>query len=59
MNTLNMTLFLIGIFMLIIGIAFSTRSLINVVFKTALLISSVYVILYALYLSNILLIVSK
>lgn len=59
MNILNVYLLLIGIFMSIMGIVWSKKSWINVFIKILYLVSGIYLILYALYLSNILLVVHK
>ena len=59
MNILNVYLLLIGIFMSIMGIVWSKKNWINVFIKILHLVSGAYLILYALYLSNILLVVHK
>lgn len=59
MNILNVHLLLIGIFISIMGIAWSKKNWINIFIKILYLASGIYLILYALYLSNILLVVHK
>lgn len=59
MNILNVYLLLIEIFMSIMGIVWSKGNWINVFVKILHLVSGTYLILYSLYLSNILLIVHK
>ena len=59
MSVLNIILLIIGIFVLIIGISWSKKDWINFIVKLILLASGGYVSFYALYLSNILIILNK
>ena len=59
MNTLNIILLVIGILILILGIIWSKKSWANVFIKIILITSGVYVSWYALYLSNILIVIKK
>ena len=59
MNTLNIILLVIGILILILGIIWSKKSWSNVFIKLLLIASGVYVSWYALYLSNILIVIKK
>lgn len=59
MNILNIILLLIGFFILILGISWSKKSWLNFIIKLLLLASGVYIAAYALYLSNILIILNK
>ena len=59
MNVLNIILLIIGIFILIMGISWSKKDWINFIVKLILLASGCYVSLYALYLSNILIILNR
>ena len=59
MNTLNIILLVIGILILILGIIWSKNSWVNVFIKLLLIVSGVYVSWYALYLSNILIVIKK
>ena len=59
MNTLNIILLIIGIFILILGISWSKKNWTNFIIKLLLLASGGYIAVYALYLSNILIILNK
>ena len=59
MNILNIILLVIGILILILGIIWSKKSWANVFIKIILIASGVYVSWYALYLSNILIVINK
>lgn len=59
MNTLNIILLVIGILILILGIIWSKKSWTNVFIKLLLIASGAYVGWYALYLSNILIVINK
>lgn len=59
MSISNIILLIIGIFILILGIAWSKKNWTNLIFKLLLLASGGYVAVYALYLSNILIILNK
>lgn len=59
MNTLNIILLVIGILILILGIIWSKKSWTNVFIKLLLIASGVYLGWYALYLSNILIVINK
>ena len=59
MNTLNIILLIIGILILILGIIWSKESWTNIFIKLLLIASGVYVGWYALYLSNILIVINK
>ncbi len=59
MNTLNIILLDIGISILILGVIWSKKNWINVLIKLLLMGSGIYLGWYALYLSNILIVVHK
>lgn len=59
MSVLNIILLVIGIFVFIMGISWSKKNWLNFIIKLLLLASGGYVTWYALYLSNILIIVNK
>ena len=59
MNILNIILLIIGIFNLIMGITWSKKNVLNLVFKLLFLAGGGYLIFYALYLSNILIVLNK
>lgn len=59
MNISNIILLIIGIFILILGITWSKKNWTNLIIKLLLLASGGYVAVYALYLSNILIILNK
>ena len=48
-----------GIFNLIVGITWSKKNVINFVFKLLFLVSGGYLVFYALYLSNILIVLNR
>lgn len=59
MSISNIILLIIGIFILILGITWSKKNWTNLIIKLLLLASGGYVAVYALYLSNILIILNK
>lgn len=59
MSVSNIILLIIGIFILILGITWSKKNWTNLIIKLLLLASGGYVAVYALYLSNILIILNK
>ena len=59
MSISNIILLIIGIFILILGITWSKKNWTNLIIKLLLLTSGGYVTVYALYLSNILIILNK
>lgn len=59
MNILNIILLIMGIFNFIIGITWSKNNAINFVFKLLFLAGGGYLVFYALYLSNILIVLNK
>lgn len=59
MSVLNIILLIIGILILILGIIWSKKSWANVFIKLLLIASGIYVSLYALYLSNIFIVINK
>ena len=59
MSISNIILLIIGIFILILGITWSKKNWTNLIIKLFLLTSGGYVAVYALYLSNILIILNK
>jgi hypothetical protein len=59
MNILNIILLIMGIFNLIDGIIWAKKNVINLVFKLLFLVSGGYLVFYALYLSNILIVLNK
>lgn len=59
MNIFNVILLVVGIFNLLMGIAWTKKNTINLVLKIMLLFGGVYLSFYAFYLSGILLIISS
>lgn len=59
MNILNIILLIMGIINLIAGIIWSKKNVINFVFKLLFLTGGGYSVFYALYLSNILIVLNK
>lgn len=59
MNILNIILLIIGILNLIVGILWKKDSILNFVFKLLFLAGGGYLVFYALYLSNILIVLNK
>lgn len=59
MNFLNTILLIIGIYILIVGIIWSKKNWLNLIVKLTLLASGGYVAIYALYLSDILIVLNK
>ena len=59
MNILNIILLIMGIFNIIVGIAWTKNGVIDFVFKLLFLAGGSYLVFYALYLSNILIVLNK
>ena len=59
MNILNIILLIMGIFNLIVGVAWTKNGVIDFVFKLMFLVSGGYLVFYALYLSNILIVLNR
>ncbi len=59
MNILNIILLIMGIFNLIVGVAWTKNGVIDFVFKLLFLVSGGYLVFYALYLSNILIVLNR
>ena len=59
MNILNIILLIIGIFNLIVGIVWTKNGVIDFIFKLLFLAGGGYLVFYALYLSNILIVLNK
>lgn len=59
MNILNIILLIMGILNLIMGIVWSKKNVANFVFKVSFLAGGGYLVFYALYLSNILIVLNK
>lgn len=59
MSVVNIILLIIGIFIFVMGITWSKKDLINFILKLLLLASGGYVAIYALYLSNILIVLNR
>lgn len=59
MNILNIILLIMGIFNFIVGITWTKKNIINFVFKLLFLAGGGYLVFYALYLSNILIVLNK
>lgn len=59
MNILNITLLIIGVYILTVGILWSKRNWVNMMVKLIFIASGGYIALYALYLSNILIVLNK
>ena len=59
MNILNIILLIMGIFNLIVGIAWTKNGVIDFVFKLLFLAGGSYLVFHALYLSNILIVLNK
>ena len=59
MNILKIILLIMGIFNLIVGITWTKKNVINFVFKLLFLAGGGYLVFYALYLSNILIVLNK
>ena len=59
MNILHIILLIMGIFNLIVGIAWTKNGVIDFVFKLLFLAGGSYLVFYALYLSNILIVLNK
>ena len=56
---MNIILLIIGIFIFVLGISWSKNDWINFIVKLLILASGGYVAIYALYLSNILLVLNR
>lgn len=59
MNVMNIILLIIGIIILVFGIGWTKKNWINFIIKLLLLASGGYVAIYALYLSNILVVLNR
>lgn len=59
MSVVNIILLIIGIFIFVMGITWSKKNWINFILKLLLLASGGYVAIYALYLSNILIVLNR
>lgn len=59
MKILNIILLIMGIFNLIIGITWTKDNIIDFVIKLLFLAGGGYLVFYALYLSNILIVLNK
>ena len=59
MSVMNIILLIIGIFIFVMGITWSKKNWINLILKLLLLASGGYVAIYALYLSNILIVLNR
>ena len=59
MSVLNIILLVIGILILILGIIWTKKSWANVLIKLILIANGIYLGWYALYLSNILIVINK
>ena len=59
MNILNITLLIIGVYILTVGILWSKRNWVNMMVKLIFIASGGYIAIYALYLSNILIVLNK
>ena len=59
MSVMNIILLIIGIFIFVMGITWSKKDWINFILKLLLLASGCYVAIYALYLSNILIVLNR
>lgn len=59
MNILNIILLIMGILNLIVGIKWEKNNVINFVFKLLFLAGGGYLVFYALYLSNILIVLNR
>ena len=57
MNLYNIVLLMIGLFVFIMGITWSKKNWLNTIIKIILILSSLYLVYYSLYLSNIFIIV--
>lgn len=59
MNILNLILLVIGIFIFVLGIIWSKTNWLDLIVKLTLFASGGYVVMYALYLSDILIVLNK
>lgn len=59
MSVMNIILLIIGIFIFVMGIIWSKKNWVNFILKLLLLVSGGYVAIYALYLSNILIVLNR
>ena len=57
MNLYNIVLLMIGLFVFIMGITWSKKNWLNTIIKIIFILSSLYLVYYSLYLSNIFIIV--
>ena len=59
MNVMNIILLIIGIFIFVLGISWSKKNWVNFIVKLLLFASGGYTAIYALYLSNILIVMNR
>ena len=59
MSVMNIILLIIGIFIFVMGIIWSKKNWVNFILKLLLLASGGYSVIYALYLSNILIMLNR
>ena len=59
MSVMNIILLIIGIFIFVMGIIWSKKNWVNFILKLLLLASGGYIAIYALYLSNILIVLNR
>lgn len=59
MSVMNIILLIIGIFIFVLGISWSKKNWINFIVKLLLFASGSYAVIYALYLSNILIVLNR
>ena len=59
MNIFNIILLLMGVLNFIVGILWRKDSILNLIFKLLFLAGGGYLVFYALYLSNILIVLNK
>lgn len=59
MNAMNIILLIVGILIFVLGISWSKKNWTNFILKLLLLASGGYVAIYALYLSDILIVLNK
>ena len=57
MNLYNIVLLIIGLFVLFVGITWTKKDWLNTIIKFIFILSSLYLVYYSLYLSNIFIIV--
>lgn len=59
MSILNIILLIVGIYILIVGVIWSKNNWLNFIMKLTFLASGGYISAYALYLSNIIIVLNK